>query len=432
MKLQKNNTKFKKIKSFIYPSFSLLHRPRDFCLLQNKISNKDTITISQKSVGENTCPKESFWYSVRGEILKSGFLIRPFGESKNYSILTYILCINMKGWVPNYLSFKSKMDELKCISSIREYIHQTPFLFNQKAEEEDIEEENGIDNPIQKEIKNSSEMNPILIPIKTKEQPKSESIENKNPKIDQKKQHIQLEEKEDEEELLIESNIAYSKVARKEHKDDEDNIFNQDFDDQLHQKPNPTQSGAEQQKEEIIEEEEEENLELDEIFPPNKFTTTISQAIESLLELSYGGDWKYVDTKKNIEIFKMDIEGTSYTTVKGNYLFLLFFFFLFFYQKKKKKGVGTIKAPYGFILEFIKQIERKSEYDAMFDKGSIVKEVDEFTLIWHQMFKGQWPTTPVQHFFKFIFVIYIIINFFFFSREIFCTFLVKNNFISNF
>jgi hypothetical protein len=216
----------------------------------------------------------------------------------------------MKGWIPNYFSHKAKMDELKCISSIREYIHQSPFLFNQKTESEEEEKEE------------SDALNPNAVDIKEKE--KKESISKSNPH--QKKEIPKIEKNNhenkelipviDEEELIIESNVSYSKVTRRVEDEDEneENIFDEEY---LIQEKSGDQLEISTNQEDHEEEEEEENLDLDEIFPPNPFSSVINQSLENLIELSYGGNWKFVESKKNIEIYKMDIEGTSYTTVKG-------------------------------------------------------------------------------------------------------------------
>ena len=138
----------------------------------------------------------------------------------------------------------------------------------------------------------------------------------------------------------------------------------------------------EQEETQTVANREEEKFEIEEIFPENKYTQLIKDSVKNFLKLAYGNSedgWQLVETKRGVEIMKMNIPNTSYTTVKGK---------------------GVINAPPSAVVEFIGLLERKGEYDDMFERGEVVEQVDPFLYIWYQKFYGQWPTSArdIVHF----------------------------------
>lgn len=58
------------------------------------------------------------------------------------------------------------------------------------------------------------------------------------------------------------------------------------------------------------------------------------------------------------------------------------------------KGEGVIHGTPLQVIKFIEDLERKKQYDPMFDYGHLVEELDPATKVVYQKFKGIWPVSP--------------------------------------
>lgn len=60
----------------------------------------------------------------------------------------------------------------------------------------------------------------------------------------------------------------------------------------------------------------------------------------------------------------------------------------------KSKGETVFPLPLKAILAITQDLDRKKEYDSLYDSGKILKQYRDDTLILHLAYKAVWPTTP--------------------------------------
>jgi len=89
----------------------VLKTARDFCIIYRLKANEDgSYLLAGKSVTHPKCPNQKGF--IRGEVLESGFLIKPKPGFPNVSIVTYITQVDLKGIPPTIINLVAERQPL--------------------------------------------------------------------------------------------------------------------------------------------------------------------------------------------------------------------------------------------------------------------------------------------------------------------------------
>eukprot|EP00743_Colponemidia_sp_Colp-15_P005241 GILK01005639.1.p1 GENE.GILK01005639.1~~GILK01005639.1.p1 ORF type:complete len:969 (+),score=214.37 GILK01005639.1:81-2987(+) len=109
---------------------AILCAPREYCLIRYWTCEADgTYYIYEKTIDHDAAKRntDSRVKHVRGDLSGAGYIIKPSAVAGDRCLITYVIGLHPKGWIPSNLVQQCHLDFVNGLAGIREYLSQYPF-----------------------------------------------------------------------------------------------------------------------------------------------------------------------------------------------------------------------------------------------------------------------------------------------------------------